>query len=65
MTAVAFGFSAASGLRSHPQIRYQDRRRYLLLIADELDQCAEVGDGNVSRAIAHAVRTIRRNPDPR
>jgi len=51
-----------SGLRSHPQIRYQDRRRYLLLIAVELDQCAALGDGNVSRAIAHSVRTIRRNP---
>jgi hypothetical protein len=48
------------------QLRYEDRRRYLLLIADELDQSgAEIGDGNVQRAIAHAVRTIRRNPDPR
>ena len=46
------------------QLRYEDRRRYLLLIADELDQCAEVGDGSVSRAVAHAIRTIRRTPTP-
>jgi hypothetical protein len=45
------------------QIQYEDRRRYLLLIADELEQCdGEIGDGNVSRAVAHAVRTTRRNP---
>jgi hypothetical protein len=47
------------------QLQYQDRRRYLLLIAGELDQCGdEIGDGSVQRAIASAIRTIRRNPTP-
>ncbi len=44
------------------QLRYEDHPRYLVLVADELDRDNEIGDGNVSRAIAHAVRTIRRNP---
>jgi hypothetical protein len=36
-----------------------------LFIADELDQCDnEIGDGSVSRAIATAIRHIRRNPAP-
>jgi hypothetical protein len=47
------------------QVPYEDRRRYLLLIADELDQCGdEIGDGSVARAVANAIRTIRRNPEP-
>ena len=46
--------------------RCGDRRRYLLFVADELDRCGdEIGDDSVGRAIAHAVRMIRRNPDPR
>ena len=48
------------------QLRYEARRRYLPLIADELDQCGEeIGDGNVARAVPTAVRVIRRNPAPR
>ena len=39
------------------QIRYEDRRRYLLLIANELDQCdGEIGDGSVARAVATAIQ---------
>jgi hypothetical protein len=47
------------------QVPYEDRARYLVLIADSLDSDTddtEVGDGSVGRAIADAVRTIRRNP---
>jgi hypothetical protein len=45
------------------QIEYEDRARYLVLVADALDvDDTEIGDGSVSRAIADAVRTIRRNP---
>jgi hypothetical protein len=45
------------------QVPYEDRARYLVLIADSLDtDDTEIGDGSVGRAIADAVRTIRRNP---
>ena len=45
------------------QVPYEDRARYLVLIAVSLDtDDTEVGDGSVGRAIADAVRTIRRNP---
>ena len=45
------------------QITYADRARYLCLIADALDvDDVEIGDGSVSRAVADAIRTIRRNP---
>jgi hypothetical protein len=47
------------------QIPYEDRARYLCLIADALDcDDTEIGDGSVARAVAQAVRTIRRNPAP-
>jgi hypothetical protein len=47
------------------QVSYEDRARYLVLVADALDvDDVEIGDGSVSRAIAQAVRTIRRNPAP-
>jgi hypothetical protein len=37
----------------------------LVLIADSLDvDDVEIGDGSVARAVAQAVRTIRRNPAP-
>jgi hypothetical protein len=45
------------------QVPYEDRARYLVLIAVSLDtDDTEIGDGSVGRAIADAVRTIRRNP---
>ena len=46
------------------QVRYEDRGRYLELIASELAH-GVIGDGSVSRAIAPAVWTIRRNPEAR
>ena len=45
------------------QVSYEDRARYLVLIADALDcDDTEIGDGSLARAIAQAVRAIRRNP---
>ena len=45
------------------EVPYEDRARYLVLIAVSLDtDDTEIGDGSVGRAIADAVRTIRRNP---
>jgi hypothetical protein len=39
--------------------------QYLCLIADALDvDDTEIGDGSVARAVADAIRTIRRNPAP-
>ena len=47
------------------QVPHADRARYPCLIADALDvDDVEIGDGGVARAIAAAVRTIRRNPAP-
>ena len=48
---------------SSRQMSYEDRARYLVLIADLLDvDDTEIGDGSVGRAIAEAVRAIRRHP---
>jgi hypothetical protein len=45
------------------QVSYEDRARYLVLIADSLDvDDVEIGDGSVARAVAQAVRTIPRRP---
>ena len=54
-----------SVLAATRQVAYADRTRYLALIATELEQCGdEIGDGAVHRAVANAIRFIRRNPAP-
>ena len=44
------------------QIKYEDRPRFMAYLGDELQQYTVIGEGTVGRAIAAAVRTIRRNP---
>jgi hypothetical protein len=46
------------------QLRFEDRERYLQIIAGELAN-RDIGDGAVDRAIRAALRTIGRNPAPR
>ena len=46
------------------QLRYEDRARFLQIIAGEQAN-HDIGDGAVDRAIRTALRTIGRNPVPR